>query len=119
MLLSAGSLGALLVHDGEVGTDEDKLAFADEGDMVELKGNPEPFRVPDAPAWDVVRAHVHGATFLLAGLDVPVLVMGVEAVPDETVIVHGAVAFHGDHPEGGRLLVIDAQHVDEPFFDWA
>lgn len=119
MLLAAGSLGAVLVHDGEVGTDEGMLAYADEGDVVGLKGDPHAFRVPDAAAWDEVRSVVSGATFLLGGLDVAVLVAGLDAVPDDTVVVHGAILYHGDHPDGGRLLVLDATHIDEPFFDWA
>lgn len=119
MLSASASLGAVLIHDGEVGTDEHRLPYAEEGDRLGLKGMPAAFRLPDTTAWDSVRPFVHGASFLLTGLEFPVLVVGLESVPEDEVIVHGAVLFHGEHPDGGHLLIVDAQHVDKPFFDWA
>lgn len=119
MLAASASLGAVLVHDGEVGTDEAKLAYADEGDRVDLKGDPVPFDVPVDPAWATVQATLHGTTVLLGGLDFPVLLTGLDSTPTDEIVVHGAVVFHGDHPDGGHLLVVDVLRVDEPYFDWA
>ena len=76
-------------------------------------------RVPDDAGWDAIRPLMNGATFLLSGLDMPVLVAGLDEVPDDVVVVQGTVLFHGDHPDGGRLLVLDVKHIDEPYFDWA
>jgi hypothetical protein len=121
MLVTAGALGAVLVHDGEVGTDEAKLAYADQGDLVELKGDLAPFAVPQAESWAALRPFLHDHTVLLVapGLDVPVLLTGLGDVPEDEVVIEGAVRYNGAHPDGGQLLVVDVTAISEPFFDWA
>lgn len=120
MLATSATLGAVLVHDGEIGTDEAKLAYAEPGDHVGLKGIMEPFTVPSSDAWVAVRNIVYDATFLLeADVDVMVLVTGLAAAPDEAVVVHGEILYNGPHPVRGDLVILDVQEIDQPYFDWS
>ena len=67
IVLMAGSatLGALLVHDGEVAAEAD-LASAAPGEAVRVKGNPEPF-TPGTPlrTWRTVLPMLDNFTYAL------------------------------------------------------
>lgn len=123
LLSAATSLAAVLIHDGEVGTDEARLNYADEGDGVKVKGTLTPFEPPVTAAWKDVRQMLHHTTYrlVLPELDADVLVTGlVEGLDAESVIVEGAILYNGLHPSdvAAHLLVLDADTVTSPFFDW-
>ena len=46
LLAASTTLGAVLVHDGEIGTDAARIAHVAPGDSLRLKGVLEPFTVP-------------------------------------------------------------------------
>lgn len=122
LLASAATLAGVLVHDGEVGTDEARLAYADEGDAVKVKGTLVPFEQPDDVAWDEIANLFHHQTYelQLTQYDAVVLVTGLdENVEPSAVVVEGAITYNGPHPSAdGHVLVVDADLVTEPFFDW-
>ena len=123
LLASSATLGAILVHDGEVGTDEARLQYLDEGDAVKVKGTLESFTPPTGKEWDGIRAMLHHNTYrlLLPGLDADVLVTGLaEGMAADSVVVEGAVLYNGLHPEvpDYHALVMDARVVTDPFFAW-
>lgn len=121
LLAASASLGLVLLHDGEVGTDEAKLAYTDAGDDVTVKGMLVRFVVPTTDAWSLHADAFHHATYQLdvEGIDAVVLVTGLaDDLADEDVVVSGDVMWNGPHPEAGLLLILDAQAITVPFFAW-
>jgi len=106
-LLSAGVLGGVLVHDGEVGTDEALLDQVERGDEVRLKG--ALVRIADvAPGNHTYRLDTgDAATRVLVRADV--------AVPDGTYVVEGRVSSVGEPAVGQpRAVVVEASSISEP-----
>jgi hypothetical protein len=117
LLVAAGVLGAILVHDGE--TAAAPLAAAQPGDEVALKGVPTEFH-PSGPlgAWQPLRPLLGEHTYEMPAADGAVaLVTSDDAAPGDVVLAEGTVAFVGPHPDGsGRMLVLVAVHAwREPF----
>ncbi len=120
LLASATTLGVVLVHDGEVGTDEAFLPYAEEGDLVKVKGTLTLFHGDD-PVWAEYQDNFHHTTYRLVveSLDADVLVTGMQAdMAADQVVIEGAIVHNGEHPIEGTLLILDAEVVTAPFFDW-
>ncbi len=124
LLATAAGLGALLVIDGEVGTDGARLAYVQEGDTVRLKGELDSFDVPEgreagASQWNDVReelaTYVYG--FASTETDGAVLVTSDEPLEEgEVLVIEGMVLYSGDHPDGsgGSLVVVRVESAKEP-----
>jgi len=112
LLVAAGVLGAILVHDGE--TAARPLAAAQPGDDVAVKGSPTPFH-PSGPlgAWQPLLPLLGEHTYELATADGAVaLLSSDQPAPADVVLAEGTVAFVGPHPDGsGRMLVLVAVHA--------
>ncbi|HUR24825.1 MAG TPA: hypothetical protein VM327_02290 [Candidatus Thermoplasmatota archaeon] len=118
LMASAATLGALLVHDGEVATETD-LAGAAPGEPVRIKGNPEPF-TPGTPlrSWRMVLPMLDNFTYTLSDPESGILALltSPAPAPDGVVLADGTVGYVAPHPDGsGRLLVvIDVRDWHEP-----
>lgn len=99
LLVSAGVLGGLLVHDGEVGTDEALLERVGPGDVVRLKG-----ALRQEPGLDNLTYRLE------APVDMRVLVTSSVPVPDGTYVVEGEVVLNND-----GALVLSARSLAQPF----
>lgn len=100
-LVIAAVLGGVLVHDGEIGTDDARLDTLQEGDEVRFKGEARPA--------DVQMAGLLNHTMRLSMPDGDVLVTADHPLPREgTWVVVGTVV-------ASDRLVIIAQAVHEPF----
>ena len=116
LLLAAVILGALLVHDGE--TEDLHLDAVEQGDVIELKGKPEPFFPPSLALWAPVRPFLDNHTYTLAAEDGFVaLLTSAEAMPADVVLAEGTVAYVGPHPSDRDVLlvVVHVQGWREPF----
>jgi hypothetical protein len=112
LMASAGALGALLVHDGEVATDSG-LADAVPGESVRVKGTPEPFTPAPLRAWRNVLPLLDNFTYALSDPEtgIEALLTSPGPAPEGVVLADGVVDYMGPHPDGsGRLLVIVAVH---------
>ena len=123
LLAASSTLGAVLVHDGEVGTDESRLESTDAGDDVKVKGALAAFERDLRGSWQTVADLLHHATYVLEleGADTQVLVTGMQSGRDPAVVViRGAVVWSDTHPDDAArtLLVVDADTVTDPFFAW-
>ena len=109
LMASAGALGAVLVHDGEVAVRED-LASAMPGETVSLKGTPEPYTPLGATrAWRTVLPVLGNFTYTMDDPEAGVVAMLTSAAPapDGVVLAEGDVGYVAPHPDGsGRLLVV-------------
>ena len=117
---SAG-LGAVLVHDGEVGTPE--LARSEVGDEVVAKGALAPFQraFTRAAQWSAVEPAFANFTYVLAQDDATLLVLvtSESAAPaDGEVVVEGTVLLAVPHPEDPerRLVLIGAEDFRSPLW---
>lgn len=114
-LASAFALGTLLTYDAQDGAE--RLAEADPGDDVSVRGDLHRFEVPEG--WAAIHAVMRDSTYRLdvEGLDALVLVTGMPADLDEaTVVVEGDLAYAGAHPEasGQTVFVLLGKDVHEP-----
>lgn len=112
MLVSSGAL-ALLVHDGEMGTDEGMAHFAEPGAPLRLKGE----LVAVEEAREDVRDRLADHTVALRHdrLDLEILVTADTELPAEgTWVVEGTLLYRVLAAEGG-VLVLAAHEVTEPF----
>ena len=110
-MASAAALGAVLVHDGEVASDETvDLAEAAPGDRVSLKGTPEPFTPFGATrAWRSIIPVLANHTYTLDDPDSGLVAMltSERPAPEGVVLAEGDVGYVAPHPDGsGRLLVV-------------
>ena len=115
LLLTAATLGAILVHDGEARPTA--LAHAAPGDTVEVKGLPEPFFPDRLAAWAQLRPLLGNHTYQVdQGAVVALLTSGSE-MPADVVLASGTVAFAGPHPTAPDRLLVVVQVSDwrEPF----
>lgn len=111
LLAASGGL-ALLLHDGEVGTDESMALIAEPGSPLRLKGTLA--AVGDAP--DEVRDRLANHTVVLEhdSLDLQVLVTADAPLPEGgTWVVEGLLVYRSLAADGG-LLVLKAHEVTEP-----
>ena len=116
LLVTAGLLGAILVHDGE--TDEVHLDGIEQGDPIALKGRPEPFFPPSLGLWAPVRPFLQNHTYTMAAEDgVVVLLTSADAMPTDVILAEGTAAFVGPAPGDPALLlvVVQVQGWREPF----
>lgn len=106
LLVAAGVLGALLVHDGEAR--DESLASAAPGDAVAVKGRPEPFFPDRLAAWAPLRPLLGNHTYQVdAGDGIVALLTSAQDMPADVVLASGTVAFAGPHPTlPGRVLVL-------------
>lgn len=123
LLAASTTLGAILVHDGEVGTDETRLEYTGAGDDVKVKGALVAFEGDLRGAWQSVGGLLHHATYVLEldDADTQVLVTGMQPGMDpDVVVIEGAVVWNDVHPDDAArsLLVVDADTVTTPFFAW-
>ena len=115
LLAGAGVLGAVLVHDGE--SDVPPLAAAAEGDVVAVKGRPEPFFPDDLRQWAPVRPVLREHSYLLhAEEGVVALLTSDTPVPEQVVLAAGRVVHVSPYPSdpGQLLVVIDVEEWREP-----
>lgn len=115
LLVAAAVLGAILVHDGEARSVD--LAEAAPGDVVAVKGHPEPFFPDHLAQWAPIRPLLGNHTYELPVQDgVVVLLTSGSAMPDDVVLAQGTVAFAGPHPShpGEALLVLKVDDWREP-----
>lgn len=112
MLASSGAL-ALLVHDGEMGTDEADAMVASPGTPLRLKG--QLAAVVDAP--EDVRDRLGNHTVALEhdGLDLHILVTADTRLPDEGTWVVQGTLLQRVLSDGGGTLVLQAHEVTAPF----
>lgn len=116
LLLAAVVLGALLVHDGEA--EGVRLGGVEQGDLIELKGRPEPFFPPSLGQWAPVRPFLQNHTYTLAsGADILVLLTSAAPMPADVVLAEGTAAYVGPSPGDAEalLLVVQVQGWREPF----
>jgi hypothetical protein len=122
LLASAGTLGAILHHDAEVGATR-SLAESQPGDEVRAKGAADPFLTPpESRLPPHIMAVLGEYTYILTdpalvGEDMLVLVTDDEPHLDSgSVVVEGEVLFRGDHPDrsGRTLLIVRASDWTTP-----
>ena len=105
LLVTAATLGAILVHDGEA--EPAALAHAAPGDAVEVKGAPEPFFPDRLAAWAPLRSLLANHTYQVDDGAVVALLTSAHEMPAGVVLASGTVAFAGPHPTApDRLLVV-------------
>lgn len=115
LLIAAAVLGAILVHDGEAEAAD--LGAVAPGETVEVKGEPEPFFPDSLAAWAPLRPLFANHTYQLAPQDgIVVLLTSEDAMPTDTVLAEGMVAFVGPMPGDAEHLVVLLQvsHWREP-----
>lgn len=114
LIATSVSLGALMVHDGEVGDDGPRIAQAAPGEKVHLKGVLAP--VADGDRAALAPWPANGTYRLAGGLDATVLVTGVPEAPEGIQVITGTVAWSGPLP-GDRartLVVVELDRMTSP-----
>lgn len=110
-LVAAAVLGGLLVHDGEVGTDERVLDEVAVGDGVRVKGTAAPAAPPRLP--DLLD---HTYTLVADGLTARVLLTSDGPLPGGEAVYEGEVLHSVPDPQDpdGTLVVLVVHGVDTP-----
>jgi hypothetical protein len=112
LLASAAALGVLLVHDGEAATGP-RLAEAEPGEDVRLKGEPAPFVPPPGSLrqWRPLLPMLGNHTYALEQDGALVLLASAAPAPAGVVLAEGTVDWVGPHPGGsGGLVVVVRVH---------
>jgi hypothetical protein len=112
LLTASATLGVILVHDGEVGTDEMRLMRAGLGDELRLKGDLQPFGEA-GPLRPLLLNH---SLELKGDLETRVIVTSNEPLPTGAAIVRGQVLYVGMDPSApsARVVILQAFSIDEP-----
>lgn len=116
LLVTATTLGVLLVHDGE--SRNDALLQAQPGDDVQIKGEPQAFFPDNLALWAPLRSLLGNYTSAMQPTpDMVVLLASDTAVPAGVVVAEGTVLFAGTHPadDAIHLVIVDVASWREPF----